>query len=177
MDGQGNDTLNIAAHKAQENKGQYYVHFGPHGVITSNSTAILMKLNNISSHRALCTYGKSMSCAAHSACHRLVNDKIKDGGINEQRVMDASHEFVVANIGEQHCSEELTTMKKSSTKCHEEDEQLVAWSGVSGAMLDPDLVKEARKAEMVHVQKMNLYEKVPKSECFKETGSHWYVVG
>ena len=138
-------------------------------MITSNSTAILMNLNNISSHRALCN-GKSMSCAAHSVCRGLVNDKIKDGGINEQRVMDASHEFVVANIGEQHCSEELTTMNKSSTKCHEEDEQLVAWSDVSGAMLDPDLVKEARKAEMVHVQKMNLYEKVPNSECYTETG-------
>ena len=89
MEGQGNDTLNIVTHKVQENKGQYYVHFGPHGVITSNSTAILMKINNISSHKVQCTY------AILSACRGLVNDKIKDG-INEQRVMDASQEFVIA---------------------------------------------------------------------------------
>ena len=37
-------------------------------------------------------------------------------------------------------------------------------------MLDPELVKEARKAEMVHVKKMNVYEKVLRSECYKETG-------
>ena len=169
MEGQGNDTLNIVAHKVQENKGQYYVHFGPHGVITSNSTAILMKINNISSHKVLCTDGKSMSCAIFSACRGLVNDKIKDG-INEQRVMDASQEFVVANIGEQDCIEDLTTMNKSSTKCHEEDEQLVAWDDVTGTMLDPDLVMEARKAEMVFFKKMNVCEKVPKSDCYKETG-------
>ena len=165
MEDQGNDTLNIVAHKVQENKGQYYVHFGPREVITSNSTAILMKINNISSHKVLCTDGKSMSCAIPSACRRLVNDKIKDG-INEQRVMDASQEFVIANIGQQDC----ITMNKSSTKCHEEDEQLVAWDDVTGAMLDPDLVMEARKAEMVYFKKMNVYEKVPKSECQKETG-------
>ena len=39
-----------------------------------------------------------------------------------------------------------------------------------GAMLDPDLVKEATKAEMDCFKKMNVYEKVPKSECHKETG-------
>ena len=58
MEGQGNDTLNIVAHKVQEHKGRYYVHFGPHGVITSNSTAILMKMNNISSHKVQRTDGK-----------------------------------------------------------------------------------------------------------------------
>ena len=93
MEGQGNDTLNIFAHKVQENKGQYYVHFGQHGVITTNSTAILMKINNISRHNVLCTDGKSMSCAVRSACRGLVNDKIKDG-INEQRVM-ASRSYEV----------------------------------------------------------------------------------
>ena len=86
-----------------------------------------------------------MSCAIPSACRGLVNDKIKDG-INEQRVVDASQEFVIANIGQQHCIEDLTTMSKSSTKCHEEDEQLVAWDDVTGAMIDPDLVMEARKS-------------------------------
>ena len=135
----------IVAYKVQENKGQYYVHFGPHGVITSNSTAILMKLNNIFSQKALCNDGKSMSCAIHSACRGWLNDKIKDG-VNEQRVMDASQEFVIADIGQQDCIADLTSMNKSSTKCHEEDEQLVAWDDVTGAMLDLDLVKEVRKA-------------------------------
>ena len=87
--------LNMVAHKVRENKGQNYVHLRPLGVITSNPTAILMKLNNISSHKALCTDGRTVSCAVHSACRGLVNDKIKDG-INEQRVMDASQEHVIA---------------------------------------------------------------------------------
>ena len=97
-----------------------------------------------------------MSCAVYSACCGLVHEKIKKG-MNEQRVMNASQEF--GNVGQQHCIEDLTTMNKSSTKCkcHEEDEQLVAWDDVTGAMLDPDLVKEGRKAE-------------PTSECYKETG-------
>ena len=53
MEGQGNDTVNTVEYQVQENKGQYYVHFGPHGVITSDSTGILMKINNMSSHKAL----------------------------------------------------------------------------------------------------------------------------
>ena len=69
MEGQGNDTFNIVAHKVQENRG--------------NSKAILVKINNISSQKVVCTDGKSMSCAIPSACRGLVNDKIKDG-INEQ---------------------------------------------------------------------------------------------
>ena len=87
-----------------------------------------------------------------------MNDKIKDG-INGRHVVDASQEFLIANIVPSHCIEDLATMNKSSTKCHEEDEQLVAWDDVTGAMLDPDLVKEARKAEMVYFKKMNRYEK------------------
>ena len=83
--------------------------------------------------------------------------------------MDASQEFVIANIGQQDCIEDLTTMNKSSTKCHEEDEQLFAWDDATGAMLDPDLLMEARKAEMVYFKKMNVYEKVPKSECYMRT--------
>ena len=73
----------------------------------------------------------------------------------------------------------LTTMNKSSTKCHEEDEQLVAWDDVTGAMLDPDLVMEARKAEMVYFKKMNVYEKVPKSEMLQGNwqSSYWCSVG
>ena len=55
-------------------------------------------------------------------------------------------------------------MNKSSSKCHEEDGQLVAWDDVTGAMLDP------RKAEMVYFKKMKVYEKVPKSQCYNETG-------
>ena len=87
-----------------------------------------------------------MSYTVRSAYRGLANDKIKDG-INEQRVMDAAQEFVFANIGQQHSLEDVTTVHNSSTKCHEEYEQLVAWSDVIGAMPDPQLVEEAMTAE------------------------------
>ena len=142
------------------------MHFGPHGVITRNSTAILMKINSSSIHKVLCADGKSMSCAILSAFRGLVIDKIEDG-INEQCVLDASQEFVIATICQQYCIEDLTTTDNSSTKCHEEDEQLVAWDGITGAMLDLNLVMEARKVNGL-IKKMNVNEKVLKSECYKE---------
>ena len=46
------------------------------------------------------------------------------------------------------------------------------WRGTMcpGESLDPNRVKAARAEEMDYVRKMNLYTKVPASECFKKTG-------
>ena len=55
------------------------------------------------------------------------------------------------------------SLKKSSTTCHEEDDQLVAWDDVTGVMLDLELVQESRKAEMVYFsisRRFDVYEKV-----------------
>ena len=45
-----------------------------------------------------------------------------------------------------------------------------AWDHVSGAQLDPKAVKEARKEEVGYIHNMNLYTKVPISECRNKTG-------
>ena len=44
------------------------------------------------------------------------------------------------------------------------------WDDLSGKRLDPKLVKEARKEEMVEFGKHGVYVKVPVSRCWEETG-------
>ena len=44
-----------------------------------------------------------------------------------------------------------------------------AWDDVSGAALDPQKVKQARREEIEYVRKMSLYQKVPIKECVRET--------
>ena len=69
-------------------------------------------------------------------------------------------------------------MKESEAihnKCRtveEESDQIMeeAWDDVSGAELDPAAVKKARKEEIEYVRKMNLYTKVPTTECLHKTG-------
>ncbi len=47
---------------------------------------------------------------------------------------------------------------------------LDAYDDVSGAPLDPKEVYRARKEEVKFIQDMNLYDKVPVEECWKNTG-------
>lgn len=51
-----------------------------------------------------------------------------------------------------------------------QDEMEMAWDDVSGAELNPAYVKKARREEIEYVRKMNLYDKVPISECYRVTG-------
>ena len=44
-----------------------------------------------------------------------------------------------------------------------------AWDDVSGAQLDPKVVKGARKEELEYIHKMNFYSKVPIQECYNKT--------
>ena len=46
----------------------------------------------------------------------------------------------------------------------------MAWDDVSGAELNPKEVKKARAEEIEYVRRMNLYTKVPISECYAKTG-------
>ena len=61
-------------------------------------------------------------------------------------------------------------MCKSASACHENDERDIAWDDVTGAALNPNLVREARQKEMEYFQKMGVYKKVPRSKCFQQTG-------
>ena len=49
-------------------------------------------------------------------------------------------------------------------------ELLDAWDDVSGAEFEPDRVYEARMEEIKFIRDMNLYDKVPVSECWGKTG-------
>ena len=45
------------------------------------------------------------------------------------------------------------------------------WDDVSGEPLDPEGVLQARKEELVHVHKHEVYRKVPISQCLERTGN------
>ena len=46
------------------------------------------------------------------------------------------------------------------------------WDDVKGGWLDPILVRKAREEEMQYVKKHAVYETVPMSQCWKETGEN-----
>ena len=62
---------------------------------------------------------------------------------------------------------------EAPVKSHDTEDQevLIAWDNVSGARLNPELVKEARKAEMEYFRKMGLSTKVSKKRCYDVTGN------
>ena len=67
-----------------------------------------------------------------------------------------------------------------SKQLHEDEEECdsygtsshmwFATDDVSGASLDPRLVKKARQEEMKYFKEMGVYVKVPKQECWSQTG-------
>ena len=46
----------------------------------------------------------------------------------------------------------------------------IAWDDVSGVALNPKEVRRARMEEIKFVRDMDLYDKVPKDECYVKTG-------
>ena len=46
------------------------------------------------------------------------------------------------------------------------------WDDAKGGWLDPILVRKAREEEMQYVQKHAVYEKVPMTQCWKDTGKN-----
>ena len=63
-------------------------------------------------------------------------------------------------------------IKEEYRTIEEEDpvELEIAWDDVSGAELDPKMVRKAREEEIQYVRKMELYEKVPISLCYETNG-------
>ena len=57
-----------------------------------------------------------------------------------------------------------------------EDQLEAAWDDVSGAELDPNMVREARREEIEYVRKMHLYDKVHINECKRTTGKMPIIV-
>ena len=96
--------------------------------------------------------------------------KVREG-IDEQKILSRDLLFILGSIGPAKVSaDDLHKMEKSSGSCHEDDGDQVAFDDVTGASLDPTLVKEARNKEMEYFRKMQVYKKVPRSKCFAATG-------
>ena len=69
--------------------------------------------------------------------------------------------------------DELKKIQLNAAQCHEDnyDESgEYAVDDVSGAYLDPKMVKKARAEEIEYVRSMKLYTKVPIKECLAKTG-------
>ena len=67
--------------------------------------------------------------------------------------------------------DELRKAQLNAAQCHEEPEiDEYAVDDVSGAFLDPKMVKKARADEIEYVRTMKLYTKVPISDCIAKTG-------
>ena len=66
-------------------------------------------------------------------------------------------------------AEELKTRYQT---VEEEDNELLeeAWDDVSRAKLNPSEVRKARTEEVEYIHKIDLYTKVPITECYKKTG-------
>lgn len=99
-------------------------------------------------------------------------------GIQDQIAADRRGQFLLAQIGmdeEANVEELLNVAKDLKTKYRtveedNEEELQTAWDDVSGAALDPKMVRSARQDEIDYVKSMNLYTKVPIGECKRETG-------
>ena len=88
-------------------------------------------------------------------------------GLIQQISMDRKGPFMIAHLdgteqeaadGRQQLQEELKIVEHDN-----EEEMQQAWDDVSGAELNPGMVKTARGEEVAYIRKMDLYTKVPAS--------------
>ena len=69
--------------------------------------------------------------------------------------MDKGQLFLLCGIGHETLDTvDVKRMEVAATKCHEGDDNALAWDDVTGAPLKPELVREARRAEMVYFEKL-----------------------
>ena len=99
-------------------------------------------------------------------------------GLIKQIAADRDGQFLLTHMEydeNQSSGSIMNVAKQIKEECRtveEEDpmELEMAWDDVSGAELDPKMVRKAREEEIQYVRKMNLYEKVPISQCYETTG-------
>ena len=102
------------------------------------------------------------SCKA--ICQGLLQQLEKDG---KGQLLLAQLEGIAeeARDVEQQLVDEYHIVEDDDTSMVEQ-----AWDDVTGAELDPTMVKQARKEEVGYVRKMGLYKKVSLDECWLRTG-------
>ena len=98
-------------------------------------------------------------------------------GLQEQMQLDAQGRFLLMSIDAQEdtTSQELKRSaeklrQKYKTVEEEDDPMEMAWDDVSGAELNPTMVKAARQEEIDYVRNMHMYDNVPITECKRATG-------
>ena len=169
-----NSNLNTIVHDIQMNKGKCFIHFQSGGCVATNSSAILWRLSTIAVNQKYIYKAAeilpAMSCQIPRRYMQVAQRKIRQG-IEEQKDMDKDQLFILTTIGPQKLNDkDAKTMQETADKCHGNDEQFIAWDDVTGATLRPELVREARMAEMEYFKKMKVYQKVSRSRCLQVTG-------
>ena len=97
-------------------------------------------------------------------------------GLRQQMIVDEKGQFLLAQVDNNASGGELMKVAKefqSQYKTVEEDNQEEleeAWDDVLGACLEPKAVRAARMEEVEYIHKVNLYTKVPVTECRAKTG-------
>ena len=99
-------------------------------------------------------------------------------GLMNQIEADKRGQYLFLNVeySDERSSQEFMNIAKELSKKYktvEEDNDValeIAWDDVSGAALNPKEVGRARMEEIKFVRDRDLYEKVPKSECYNRAG-------
>ena len=99
-------------------------------------------------------------------------------GLIKHKEVAARGQDLLMNVeySEERTSQELMNIAKAMNKRYEtveeedETEVEIAWHDVSGAALSPRAVRRARVEEITYVRDIDIYEKVPKNECYTKTG-------
>ena len=155
-DGQHNG-INDVVHKIQMSLGNHFINVGKDGWITTNSSAVSWRLHPITIRNQQTHNGGAVRVQVPRRYMGVAQRKVQ-AGITEQKDLNRGGMFILGSIGPQAVSaKDLASMKEASDKCHEEDDQSVAYDDVTGSPLKPELVKEARKKEMDYFQRMGVY--------------------
>ena len=96
--------------------------------------------------------------------------------LKQQIIVDEQGQFLPAQVDNNASGGEFMKVAKEFQSQHrvvEDDNQEEleeAWDDVSGAQLEPKVARAARMEEVEYIHKMNVYTKVPVTECRNKTG-------
>ena len=165
------DAFNAIAHKIQKNRGLFFVHKTQDNTIITNAQGILWSITPLTENLRVTPNGDATECKIPVKYMDMVEEYVLTS-VSHQIEMVEKNLRMACPIGRQdNCVKDLERMNEASVKSHDTEDQEVfmAWDDVSGARLNPELVKEARKAEMEYFRKMGVYTKVSKKRCYDVT--------
>ena len=96
---------------------------------------------------------------------------ILEGLIKEMRTRGLQHDGEIGSLDAEEPDTDWNAYKHEWQPTKEEqEEEEVFYDSVSGKVLDPKLIAEAKKEEIKIAHEYDLYEKVPLRECYERTG-------